>query len=219
MAVETFNLPLFPLPEVVLFPGMNLPLHIFEDKYKEMISGCLENDKRFGVVLSNDNVIAEVGTIAEIVDVENLEEEKMNILTEGRSRFKISSLISEKPYFTARAYEYDDEEEKIDSEFKTRIKEIKSYSKEALRIFDLVSEQKLSKKLKLPKDPNELLFLIAGNLTCAYELKQLILESRSLRDRSRRVLSLLKEEIERLEILLENKKTKKDVVKNGKLKI
>ena len=60
---------------------------------------------------------------------------------------------------------------------------------------------------------------MAGNLTCSFEEKQNILESRSLKERSKKILTLLKEELEKLEVLRENKETKKDVIKNGKLKI
>ena len=74
---------LFPLSGIVLFPGMNLPLHIFEEKYKKMISECIENDKRFGIVLTKGKQCVEIGTTALIVSVEKLEEGKMNIFTEG----------------------------------------------------------------------------------------------------------------------------------------
>ena len=83
----------------------------------------------------------------------------------------------------------------------------------------MISNQELSKKIKLPENPNDLLFLIAGNLTCSFESKQTILETQSIKDRTKKILSLLKEEIKRLEILLKNKETKPAVEKNGKLKI
>lgn len=212
-------LALFPLQEVVLFPGMNLPLHIFEDRYKKMISDCLEKDKQFGIVLSQDDVCAEVGTTAFILDIENLEDGKMNIFTEGKERFKIVSFSRKEPYYIAETQTYEDIEQEIDSNSKKTLKQIRKLSSKALNIFDLVSEQELSKKLKLPEEPNELIFLIAANLTCPYESKQSLLESRSINERAAKVLSLLKEEIQRLEVLLENKKTKGVVSKNGKLKI
>lgn len=213
------TLALFPLQEVVLFPGMNLPLHIFEDRYKKMISDCLEKDKRFGIVLSQDSAFAEIGTTALIVDIENLEDGKMNIFTEGKERFKIISYSKKDPYYIAETQTYEDIEQEIDGDSKKTIKQIRKLSSKALSIFDLVSDQELSKKLKLPEEPNELIFLIAANLTCPYESKQSLLESRSINERAAKVLSLLKEEIQRLEVLLENKKTKGAVSKNGKLKI
>ena len=216
---KNIRISLFPLPEVVLFPGMNLPLHIFEDKYKEMISECIKEIKEFGVICSKDDVCSKVGTMAEIVDVENLEEGKMNILTEGKERFKIISFLNEKSYQEAIVEPYNDTSTKVDFIVKDTLKEIKELSSKALKIFDQISDEESSQKLKLPNNPNELLFLVAANLSCSYELKQAILETRSLKVRANDVLNLLKEELQRLEVLLENKLTKKDVVKNGKLKI
>ena len=214
---NNFVIPLFPLPEVVFFPGMNMPLHIFEEKYKTMISECLKTDKKFGIVLAEDNSFAEIGTVAEILDVEKLEEGKMNIFAEGRKRFKIINLLKEEPYHIAKVQNYNDLSLEIDSKMEKSIKQIRKLSQKALKIFDKVSDQDLSKKLKLPEEPNELMFLITANLSCPIESKQSILETNSISDRIEKVMSLLKEEIERLEVLLENKKTKDIVVTNGKL--
>lgn len=212
-------IPLFPLPEVVLFPGMNLPLHIFEERYKQMISSILKTTKQFGIVLLVGDDCARVGTLVEIVDVENLEEGEMNIVTEGKFRFNIVSLVSEEPYYVAEVQPYEDIEEEMSNELKKTMRHIKKLSNKAISLFDKVSDQELSKKLKLPEDPTELLYLITANLTCTVESKQQILESRSLKARAEKVQSLLDEEIQKLEVLLENKKTKEKVVKNGKLKI
>lgn len=219
MPKDQLILPLFPLPGVVMFPGMNLPLHIFEERYKKLISTSLKKNKTFGIVFAKENICSEVGTIVEIIDVEKLEDGKLNILTEGKKRFKIVNFMSKEPYYEALIQPYEDKEVKINEKFKKTIKEVSELSKKALGIFDTISEQDLSKKLKLPTEPNELLFLVAANLTCPTESKQLILESQSIKERANKVLELLKEEIERLQILLANKETKSKVTQNGKLKI
>jgi len=219
MSKEKNTLPLFLLPSVVLFPGMNLPLFIFEDKYKEMISSCMKNDKTFGVVFLRGNVCADIGTTAEIVDVEKTQDGNLNILSEGKKRFKIIDIVKEEPYYEAIVELYEDTDAKITTGINKSLTEIKKLSKNALSMFDMISNQELSKKIKLPENPNDLLFLIAGNLTCSFESKQTILETQSIKDRTKKILSLLKEEIKRLEILLKNKETKPAVEKNGKLKI
>ena len=106
MPKEKTTLSLFPLPEVVLFPGMSLPLHIFEDRYKKLISNCLNSDKQFGVVLLSGDLCAEIGTTALIIDVEKLEDGQMNIVTEGKSRFKILDIVNEEPYYEAIVQPY-----------------------------------------------------------------------------------------------------------------
>ena len=91
------ELPLFPL-DLVLFPGMKVSLHIFEERYKEMVGRCLEESRPFGVVLvlpeqSNANVrktkTYRIGCSARIVHVERLAEGRMNIEVEGTERFRI----------------------------------------------------------------------------------------------------------------------------------
>ncbi len=106
------QLPLFPL-NTVLFPGMVLPLHIFEDRYKLLVRRCLEQDQPFGVVLirSGREVGAaaephDVGTTAHILKVEELEDERMNIVTVGRHRFRLERLVSSLPYLVGQAVPY-----------------------------------------------------------------------------------------------------------------
>jgi uncharacterized protein len=89
-------LPLFPLGQVVLFPGMSLPLRIFEERYKVMIGECQVTDQLFGVVLirSGSEVGApaepeRVGCTARMVRVDRLPDGRMNILTIGEQRFRL----------------------------------------------------------------------------------------------------------------------------------
>lgn len=91
-------LPLFPL-EVVLFPGMPLPLHIFEPRYKEMIGLCLQHRQEFGVVLTLKEGIASVGCSAAIVQVvKRYDDGRLDILTGGRRRFRVLQVFEDLPY-------------------------------------------------------------------------------------------------------------------------
>jgi Lon protease-like protein len=109
-------LPLFPL-HVVLFPGMPMPLHIFEQRYRLMISHCLEAGTGFGVVLIRSGrevgeaaTPYEVGTMAEIVRHEVLADGRMNLLCVGRERFRIISMGSAEPYLTGEVEPVVDED-------------------------------------------------------------------------------------------------------------
>ena len=103
--LEMYELPLFPL-NVVLFPGMPLPLHIFEDRYKEMVADCIRENRAFGVVHINEDLNDEAGLLtrvamgctAEIAQVQPLEQGRMLIMTVGRERFRVVELNYEKPY-------------------------------------------------------------------------------------------------------------------------
>src|SRR4029078_8197389 len=90
------EIPLFPLPNLVLFPNIVVPLHIFEERYKLMINGCIDRDEVFGLVLlrsgaedESEDTIHRVGVTARIVEVERLDEGRLNILCEGGDRFRI----------------------------------------------------------------------------------------------------------------------------------
>jgi len=86
------TLPLFPL-EVVLYPDEVLPLHIFEDRYREMIAQAMENDTPFGIVLQVDGKLKEVGCTAKVSKVtETFEDGSSNIIATGLERFRITEV-------------------------------------------------------------------------------------------------------------------------------
>lgn len=105
--MSTERLPLFPL-RVVLFPGMVLPLHIFEPRYRQMIGECLEGDRRFGTCLIRaGEEVGEpaepylVGTEAEILDVDQLADGRMLLQAVGLRRFRVVELTQWRPYLAA----------------------------------------------------------------------------------------------------------------------
>ncbi len=101
--------PLFPL-DVVLFPGVPLPLHVFEPRYKEMIAECLELKKPFGVVRASSDGMAEIGCTAEIVDVtKRYEDGRMDILTRGVERFEVLQINEERSFLQAEIAVVEDE--------------------------------------------------------------------------------------------------------------
>ena len=91
-------LPLFPL-DVVLFPGMALPLHIFEPRYKEMIGECLDHDSAFGIVRAIEDGIAQIGCSAEIVTVvKRYDDGRLDIVTRGLQRFEIVEINQDRSF-------------------------------------------------------------------------------------------------------------------------
>jgi Lon protease-like protein len=103
------KIPLFPL-EVVLFPEAALPLHIFEDRYKEMINVCLTERIAFGVVCAQREGLAVVGCTAEIVRIlEKYADGRMDILCQGANRFEIENLDNSRSFLQAEVDFFGDE--------------------------------------------------------------------------------------------------------------
>lgn len=92
---------LFPLP-LVLFPTERIPLHIFEPRYRELIDECVSTGAEFGLALATgDGAVHEIGTRAKVVDVlEVLDDGRMNIVVEGRERFRLLELTSRRSFTT-----------------------------------------------------------------------------------------------------------------------
>src|SRR6185436_123981 len=113
------EIPLFPLPNLVLFPNVAVPLHIFEERYKLMINRCIDHDEVFGLVLlregaehESESTIHRVGVTARVVQVDRLEDGRMNILCAGESRFRIEKFTGRTPYWTGTVEFLEDDREK-----------------------------------------------------------------------------------------------------------
>src|SRR2546421_2877895 len=111
------DIPLFPLPNLVLFPHIVVPLHIFEERYKLMINACLDRSEVFGLVLlrggsedETEDTIHRVGVTARIVEVERLDEGRLNILCEGEQRFRIYRFTQQTPFWKGLIEFFDDKE-------------------------------------------------------------------------------------------------------------
>jgi len=110
------RIPLFPLG-LVLLPGMPLPLHIFEERYKQMIAECLDESVPFGIVWFDGQSIRSVGCTARVINVlHRYEDGRMDILARGERRFFTETLVEEKPYIEADVHFIEDVEQTDDSE-------------------------------------------------------------------------------------------------------
>ena len=103
-------LPLFPL-QTVLLPGNTIALHIFEDRYKEMIVDAIRNASEFGIVLASEKGIVNTGCTAVVERVvREYEDGRMDILGKGRRRFEIQSLDDERSYLRGEVEFFDDDD-------------------------------------------------------------------------------------------------------------
>jgi Lon protease-like protein len=109
------ELGLFPLG-LVLLPTEQVPLHIFEDRYKELVAECLDADSEFGLVFADDSGIRDVGTRARIVEVlTRFEDGRLNILVEGGARFRLDALTDGRSFQTGTVEAVEDADDPAES--------------------------------------------------------------------------------------------------------
>lgn len=198
-------LPLFPLEQVVLFPGMALPLRIFEDRYKLMIGACQVTDQLFGVVLirsgSEVGVPAEperVGCTARMVRVDRLPDGRINILTVGEQRFRLlgPARVTPEGYLVGDAQLLAEQPDTgVASELiSTVTREFKRYQQATTA---LTGRSTSASKAELPTDPAQLSYHVASTLYVPMHERQRLLETDDVAIRLEQELALLKREMPR----------------------
>jgi Lon protease-like protein len=173
-------LPLFPL-DLVLFPGTALPLHIFEPRYREMISECLDQKKVFGVVRAKEEGVAEIGCTAEIITViKKYPDGRMDIVTEGRERFEVMQLNQERSFLQAEVLYLQDEPDRSTAE------EIASAVKLQGEIIELAGATIANRPAN---DAAQRSFNLVGSLGLDLDFKQTLLGLKSEAERLQTVIS------------------------------
>jgi ATP-dependent Lon protease len=185
------ELPLFPLPEVVLFPGRPLPLHIFEFRYRIMMNTILESDRRFGVLLWDQvqGQPALVGCCAEIIQFQRLPDDRMKILTLGQQRFRVLDYVREKPYRVGLVEWIEDHPPEKD--LKPLAWEVGQLLQDVVRLSAKLTGQEIELPETMPDLPIELSYWIASNLYGVAEEQQALLEMQSTADRLERESEIL----------------------------
>ena len=184
----SFELPLFPL-NVVLFPGMPLPLHIFEPRYRLMIERCLDADNVFGVAQiiegqegENGTLPSAIGCAAEIIEVAPFADGRLNVQTLGTRRFEIMSLREQDDYLVGTCQWLEDEpgEDGL-LRASTRVRALLSRYFDSLSISTSLPAE--LGQLDVPQDPYSLSMFIAAIMTLPNNQKQTLLEMTSTNSR------------------------------------
>ena len=201
--MEEILLPLFPL-ELVLLPEEPLPLHIFEERYREMIGECLRaktsgfGRQDFGVVLAKGQEISNVGCSAEIVSLtRKYDDGRMDILTVGKRRFEILLTNEEKSYLRASVEFFDDEGS--DTPGETEAENAVRLFREIMRRLHQASEM----PVHLPQPYRHLSFRLAASLPLALEFKQRLLSLRNEPERLQQVVHSMDQLIHQLDAVQE----------------
>lgn len=190
---------LFPV-NMVLFPHMAVPLHIFEERHRLMIDHCLEHNASFGVVLIRSREEGggrdqpyEVGTLARIGNLQRMEDGRMQLLAVGQERFRVRRLLPDTlPYLEAVVEPWCEHPIESDESYRLLAQELSTAFEHYLRSV-LESHGLQMKRLTLPEDPVCLSFVVAASLQTSLAFKQYLLELQDTSERLRLLLKVLDE--------------------------
>jgi ATP-dependent Lon protease len=190
-SIAVRELPLFPLPEIVLFPGRPLPLHIFEFRYRMMMNTILENDGYFGVVMWDPAVktAASVGCCAEVIEHQRLPDDRMKIWTMGQKRFRVLDYVRKKPFYVGLVEWLEDEP--INEDLSPLAADVTTVLNDVVRLSAKLMGQAIEMPDDLPESPTDLSYWVAGNLYGVADEQQSLLEMQSSRDRLEREVEIL----------------------------
>ena len=179
---------MFPL-DLVLFPGAPLPLHIFEPRYKEMITDCLEHKRPFGMVRAQKDALAEVGCTAAIIKVKKkYEDGRLDIDAEGRQRFEIIQLNQERSFLQGEVLFFDDDPGTVSDA------DAKSALQLHTQLFDILGQQ-----TEITSSNGCSSFQLAHELPVDLDFKQALLEMKSEPQRMETLVEYYKATIPRVE--------------------
>jgi ATP-dependent Lon protease len=175
-SISVRELPLFPLPELVLFPGRHLPLHVFEPRYRIMMNTTIQSDRRFGVLMIDPSTgqPAQVGCCAEILHYQRLPDDRLKILTIGQQRFRVLSYVREKPYRVGLVEWIEDKPPSQD--LSPLASDVDRLLRDVVHLSAKLTDQDIDLPDNIPDIPLELSYWVASNLHGVALEQQALLE-------------------------------------------
>jgi len=208
------ELPILPLRNTVLFPGVVIPITVGRDKSIRAVNDVYKTDKLIGVVAQKDSAVEEpeiadledIGTVAKIVKLIKMPDGGTTIIIQGRKRFTIEAVTSNDPYFKAKVKVLDDENLKDDADFTAMVGSIKDLAGQIMSLSpNLPSEAAII--LKNIENPSFLIHFVSSNLNSDIKEKQRLLEISNIKARAELLMNLMQTELQYAE--LKNKVTNK----------
>jgi ATP-dependent Lon protease len=191
------ELPIFPLA-LVLFPGVPLPLHIFEPRYRQMLIDVRAGNSLFGVSYFDASTsekevppAGHVGCVAEVTETQPMPDGRSNILTVGIIRYRIEEYIQrDEPYLLARVSYFEDEEEDA-SVLSESARDVAATFTRIARAVRIINDERANLPDISDTEPQRLSFLVAAAMEVDTDVKQDLLELRSTSERLQRLRDML----------------------------
>ncbi len=208
------ELPILPLRNTVLFPGVVIPITVGRDKSIKAVTDAYKADKMVGVVAQKDSNIEEpqiadlekIGTVAKLVKLIKMPDGGTTIIIQGRKRFELQEITSEEPYFKAKIKILDEEKHKGDTDLDALVGSVKDLAAQIIGLSpNIPSEAGII--LKNIENPSFLIHFVSSNLNSDLKEKQKLLEISDLKERAELLMNLMHTELQYAE--LKNKVTTK----------
>lgn len=191
------ELPLFPLP-VVLFPGVPLPLHIFEPRYRKMLEDIRAGNNLFGLSYFDSSAsdtklppAGHVGCVAEVTETQSLPDGRSNILTVGVIRYQVEEYVQRgDPYLVAKVSFFEDEEE-TEEQLNERTQDVVEAFTRIARAVRIINDERANLPDISGTEPQRLSFLVAAAMEIDVDQKQELLEVRFTSERLQRLSDML----------------------------
>ena len=202
------ELPILPLRNTVLFPGVVIPITVGRDRSIRLIQEVYRGDKTLGVVSQKDHEIEEprpedlnrVGTLATIIRMLRMPDGSTTAIIQGKKRFEITEMVREQPYFTARIQEFNElRPDKNDKEFDALVSSLKDLALEIIKQSPHIPTE-AQFAIKNIDSPSFLINFISSNMNAEVAEKQRMLEVADLRERANLLLAHLTKELQLLEM-------------------
>ncbi len=190
-SVAVRELPLFPLNELVLFPGQRLPLHVFELRYRMLMNTILQGDRRFGVLMSDPSTgeIAKVGCCAEVIHYQRLPDDRMKIMTIGQQRFRVLDYVRETPYRVGLVEWIEDEP--VEESLVPLANEVDQMLRDIVHLSTKLTSQEIEFPESTPELPLDLSYWVASKLHGVSLEQQSLLEMQNTLSRLEREAEIL----------------------------
>ncbi len=191
------ELPLFPLP-VVLFPGMPMPLHIFEPRYRKMLTDIRAGDNLFGLSYFDKDSSGKdipqaghIGCVAEVTETQALPDGRSNVLAVGVVRYQVEAYVERgDPYLVVKVKFFEDDDEN-DQGLAASAREVAGMFMRVANSIRIINDERGNLPDISDTEPQKLSFLVAAALEIEVETKQELLELRSTSERLNRLRDLL----------------------------
>ena len=207
-------LPVLPLRNTVLFPGVVLPITVGRDKSIKAVNDAYKTDKLIGVLAQKDSVVEDptisdlenIGTVARIIKLIKMPDGGTTVILQGKRRFKVGEITTEDPYFKAQVVLLPEEEAPVGQDFHAYVSNIKDMATQIIQLSPNIPSE-ASIILKNIEKPSFLIHFISSNLNAELQEKQQLLEINHIQSRADLLMKLLQRELQFAE--LKNKLTNK----------